>query len=229
MTKIKFLFASIMILLTLNVSAQDKISQPYIEVTSNIERKIVPDNIYLSLIIKEVKNRTIDQIELDVIKALKKAGIPEDRLSLQDAASDMINIWYKKNSIEAQKQYQLLLHTTNEIGDVMNSLDFPGIENLSIAYTEYSKEEELKMELAAEALGKAKQKANTMLKAIDKKVDQPLIVREERIYVPRTRQTLQGKIMNESMVSLDEYKRPEISFNKETYTYEVFVRFSIEQ
>lgn len=226
MTKIKIILAFIIALFTSQLSAQDSISQPYIEVSSTVERKVIPDNIYLDLTIKETKSRTIDQIELDVLRSLKKASIPEERLSLQDAASDLINVWYKKDNMEAQKKYQLLLHDTKEIGNVMSAMDFPGIETLSIAHLDYSKEDELNLELAAEAMAKAKQKANAMLKAIGKEVGQPLIVREERIYAPRRNETLQAKV---SMSASSDYIRPDISFNKETYNYQVFVRFSIKQ
>lgn len=224
MNKIHQIFLAVALLISTQLIAQEQDNTPYIEIESQVERKVVPDRIYLNLLVKATKTRSIDKIERQVISKLAKVGIPEERIFLQDAASDLVNIWYKKKRIEDQKQYQILVYNTKELGNCMETLDIEGVENIHISHTEYSKKEELKLDMLAEAMKKAKQKGQVMLSAIDKELGSPLIIRENRVFARKMEvynQAVRANGLNE------ETEEPNINFKKQNYQIQVYVRFEI--
>ena len=88
----------------------------------------------------------------------------------------------KKKFIEDQKEYRILVYNTPELSKCMETLDMEGVENLRISHSEYSEKEALKLEMIAEAMQKAKYKAQVMLTAIDEELGKPLMVRENNAF-----------------------------------------------
>src|SRR5665647_3049367 len=73
------------------------IDKPYIEVTGKAEMEIVPDEIYMAIVINEKDNKrkiSLAQAEKDMVAKLKSLGIDTKKnLSVKDLSSNFKNYW----------------------------------------------------------------------------------------------------------------------------------------
>src|SRR5690606_41433125 len=78
-------------------------SQPFIEVTGTAEKQIVPDIIYISILLKDKSegknNFTIEQQEQKLKDILKEMNIDKKDISLSDAGSEIIKYKGKEKGI----------------------------------------------------------------------------------------------------------------------------------
>ena len=182
----KTLFISIIIFCAHSIMAQTAVTKeeqtPYIEVMGSSEKEIVPDEIYVEIVLRErFDNKlkiTIEEQEKSLMKALLSIGIGLDRLTLSDANANVVKINWKKNDIINKKEYTLKLSTAQEVGSVYTELDKIEITQANIIRVTHSKLDSLKKELRIEAIKNAKEKADYLLKAIGEQTGSPLIVKE---------------------------------------------------
>lgn len=155
---------------------------PFIEVMGNAEKEIVPDEIYVEIVIRErFVNKTkitIEEQEESLKKVILALGISLDRLSLSDANANMIKIRWKKNDLINKKEYTLKLATAQQVGAVFTELDKIEITQAHISHVNHSKLDSLNRELRIEAIKNAKEKADYLLKAIGEQTGSPLLVKE---------------------------------------------------
>ena len=182
----KTLFISIIIFCAHSIMAQTAVTKeeqtPYIEVMGSSEKEIVPDEIYVEIVLRErFDNKlkiTIEEQEKSLMKALLSIGISLDRLTLSDANANVVKINWKKNDLINKKEYTLKLSTAQEVGSVYTELDKIEITQANIIRVTHSKLDSLKKELRIEAIKNAKEKADYLLKAIGEQTGSPLIVKE---------------------------------------------------
>jgi uncharacterized protein len=182
----KTLFISIIIFCAHSIMAQTAVTKeeqtPYIEVLGSSEKEIVPDEIYVEIVLRErFENKlkvTIEEQEKSLMKALLSIGIRLDRLTLSDANANVVKINWKKNDLINKKEYTLKLSTAQEVGAVYAELDKIEITQANITRVTHSKLDSLKKELRIEAIKNAKEKADYLLKAIGEQTASPLIVKE---------------------------------------------------
>jgi uncharacterized protein len=182
----KTLFISIIIFCAHSIMAQTAVTKeeqtPYIEVLGSSEKEIVPDEIYVEIVLRErFENKlkvTIEEQEKSLMKALLSIGISLDRLTLSDANANVVKINWKKNDLINKKEYTLKLSTAQEVGAVYTELDKIEITQANITRVTHSKLDSLKKELRIEAIKNAKEKADYLLKAIGEQTGFPLIVKE---------------------------------------------------
>lgn len=156
--------------------------KPYIEVTGHAEKKIVPDEIYLSITIKERESGrdkiTIEQQEKDLKQVLIDLNIPLDLLTIADAQADYIKVKWSKKDVVSQSEYELKLSTAKQIADVFEKLDEIKIDNAFISKVSHSKIKEFRKEIEIEALKNAKSKAEYLITAIGQQIGTALIISE---------------------------------------------------
>lgn len=154
-----------------------------IEVTGQAEMEIIPDEIYLRITLKEYKNGTktvsINTLEAELVKAVKKMNLEEDALRVENIYGYNWD-WKKKKTGDflASKSFKLKLNDVKKVNDLVNSLDNEGLNNLNISELNHSKIEEHKMNLKIEALKNAKVKAGKLLAAIDEELGSALEIQE---------------------------------------------------
>lgn len=157
--------------------------KPYIEVTGYAEKKIVPDEIYLSITIKERESGrdkvTLEQQEKDLKKAISDLNIPIENLTVADAQADYIIIKWKKSNVISQSEYELKLATAQQVADVFDKLDELKIDNAFISKVSHSKIREFRQEVETEAIKAAKSKADYLLQAIGQQTGSALIIYEK--------------------------------------------------
>lgn len=158
--------------------------QPMIEVTGSAEMEIVPDEIYISVTIREFmedrKKKPINDIEKEFRSVLEKLKIDNKQVSLENVYG-YYDYDYKNNKrgeFLNAKTFVIKFGNLEKYNDLVISLDKKGIENVHIQRTGHSKMEEYRRQVKVEALKAAKAKAEQMLQSINKKTGEVMLIRE---------------------------------------------------
>jgi uncharacterized protein YggE len=157
---------------------------PYIEVTGTAEKFVVPDEIYISIALKERQegreNKSIEQQEAQLKKGLSEIGIDLKDLSLSDATSDYVRVKVAKKDVISKSDYLLKVTSASMVGKVFEKLDELKIEEAQIARVSHSEIERFRKEVKIQAIKAAKEKADYLLEAIGEKTGEPLIIQENQ-------------------------------------------------
>jgi hypothetical protein len=157
----------------LQTYAQTKnfIDRPYMETTAVVDTLVVPDRIYFSILITEADTRgkiSVEELENRMNTKLIALGIDtKKQLFLSDAASNFKNYFLRGKDILKNKAYTLLVYDAETAGRVIVGLESIAISNIQLTKTEYSKMEQLQLELKQKAVAKAKLQGEYLLKPLN--------------------------------------------------------------
>jgi uncharacterized protein YggE len=203
----------------------------YIEVTGTAEEEVVPDEIFITITLKERyinKDKiTIETQEGQMKNALKSIGIDLKNLYLSDVNSDYVKIRRQKKDMLTKKEYVLKVATASMVGQVFNELDKMDITDGYISKVNHSKLDSLKKEIRIKAIKSAKEKATYLLAALGEQVGKVLVVTDSpdpgtQPYYPMPRMM--------AMVAADGVpeQKEEIEFQKIKLTSSIFVKFAVK-
>jgi uncharacterized protein YggE len=226
----------IIAILSLQGYSQEKnfIDQPYLETTSIVDTLVVPDRIYLSILIteKDTRGRTsVEELENRLNTKLIGLGIDtKNQLTLSDVTSNFKTYFLKGTDVLKNKAYTLLVYDAETAGKVIVGLESIEISNVFLTKTEYSKLEELKIDLKQKAVLKAKKQAESMLKPLNQNVGKALYISDLNSNITNA---LQGRvagiqIRGYSSYKAEEYKPIDIEFQKIKIESAVTIKFGIE-
>ncbi|MBP9186835.1 MAG: SIMPL domain-containing protein [Bacteroidia bacterium] len=163
---------------------QQSTTKPIIEVTGSAELEITPDEIYVSVTLKEFlidkKKQSIAGIEKEFKSITSDLKIDNKLISLQSVYGQF-EYDYKTNKrgeFLNAKTYLIKFADLEKYNQLVTMLDKKGIENVYIQSTNHSKIEEYRTQVKVEALKAAQQKAAVLLNAISKKVGEVQLIRE---------------------------------------------------
>jgi len=220
-----FLFVSGM------VSAQDKnfIDQNYIEVTGTAKIELVPDEIYVKVVISEKDDKTkqsLEDLERKMIKKLEDIGIDiKEDLSVIDFTSNLGKVFLGKE-VFTSKEYQVRASTGKTVAEIYMELEKMGISDISISQLDHSEIEKYRREVKIDAVKAAKEKAAQMAEAIDQTVGKAIYIQEmDNYYRPLQREANYAMAMDYKQ---SEQKIPELDFQKIVLEYQVLTRFALE-
>ncbi len=206
------------------------IDQPYLETTARVDTLVIPDRIYLSILITEedTKGKTsVEKLENKMADKLKSLGIDiEEQLTLADLGSNFKKYFLRKVDVQKDKEYSLLVYDALTAGKVIMGLETIGVSNINLTKTEYSKLEKLKIDLRQRAVGAAKTQAEAMVIPLDQKLGHALFISDLNTGVQNR--------MDERMVRVqmskeaDEDQPIEIEFEKIKIASTVNVKFAIQ-
>jgi uncharacterized protein YggE len=225
---------------TVSVSGQVKNEQidtrPYIDVTGTAEKEVVPDEIFINIVLREryenKEKMTIDIQEEKLKTSLKEIGIDIKNLVLSDANADYVKIKWKTKDLLTEKDYTLKVTNADAVSKVFGVLDKLTINDAFILKVSHSLIDSLKKEVKIKAIQAAKAKADYLLAAIGEKTGKAIVV-EERDYALFQQQ---NRFLNEVVVNSNysnqglNYKEKEedvIQFQKIKIQSGVFVKFLI--
>jgi len=202
----KTIFFIATILFGTGIFAQSKnfLDTPYLETQAQVDTLVTPDKIYLNIFIqeKDTKGRvSVEEQENQMAQRFKAMGIDlEEQLVIKDASSNFQKYFLRQKEVLKSKQYSLLVYSGKQLGDVMMALEQLDIANTSIEKTEYSKMDELELELKTRAVKKAVQKAKALTKPLGQKVGAAIHIVDNSQYYPRYNQ---APMMEMKAVSAD--------------------------
>ena len=232
MKKTNFLYLAILFIVT-GTFAQTKnfIDKPYLETTALYTETVVPDRIYLTIQITEADTKgktSVEELENKMADKLKSLGIDiKEQLRLDDLASNFQKYFLRKKEVLKNKSYTLLVYDAQTAGKVILGLESINISNVRLLKTEYSKLEELKIELRAKAVSKAKTQAESLLKPLDQKPGKAIYISDLNTNIPRlyNRAAMMSKMEMDS--AEQSYEPLDIEFEKIRIESSVTVYFEI--
>lgn len=211
------------------------IDQNYIEVTGKAELEIVPDQIYLKILLneKEFKNKqSIAEMEKLMIDKLADLGIDTEKdLAIKDFASNFQFYWLGKSDIFVMKEYQLLVHDAPAAGKVFIELEKIGISNITIDKLDHSKIREFRKEVKVDAIKAAKEKAAELAIAIGQSIGRALFIEEIERNNNFLSNTLSGKVAGVTIrgsQSISELNNLDVEFEKIKIEYSILCRFELK-
>ena len=219
----------------IKVTAQGE-NTPYIDQNAKAERKVTPDELFLSITISEKDNKgksTVEEQQDLMIKELQKEGIDVERnLTLNFMGSEISYTAFRRNiNPRTSATYTLKLTNAATMQKVISKLEANGITNTQLVKTNYSKADELYKELGIEAMKKAQAQAAALAGAIEQNIGRALSINswtsstagaQPRLYKSRS------NTLEEAVLATDSTE-PQIEVGEITYTVNVNVRFLLKE
>jgi uncharacterized protein YggE len=173
----------LLVMLPLAVQAQEVAKgEHFIEVSGRAEQEIEPNEIYVSIRLREFEENkqkiTLEKLDADFLNALKASGIERSRLELADAGSKLDKLTKREKDAFREKTYQVKLTSANELEKFLTKLEPVKVDFVDIIRLHHTDLEKIKMDLKVKALQVAKTKAETLLKSIGAEIGKPIVVRE---------------------------------------------------
>lgn len=180
------LFSLLLVFLAIPSFSQDSQLVKKIEVVGSAEKEIVPDEIYLSVSLREYKKKnnefvSIEKLENQLAKAVKEMGVKDEDFQIENIYGSNYYWWRKKREdpeFLATKRYRLKLNDLSKVNDLLSKLDPLGVENMNISEYSHSRIEEIRKELKVEALKAAKAKAQYLAESIDQELGEAIEIYE---------------------------------------------------
>lgn len=210
------------------------IDKPYITTTATVDTLVVPDKIYLSILITEKDTRgkiAVEELENRMNTKLKALGIDtKKQLTLSDVASNFKKYILKGTDVLKNKAYTLIVFDAETAGKVIVGLESIDISNVQLVKTEYSKIEQLKIELKQKAVAKAVKQANYMLKPLNQQLGKAILISDlNSNYLNRAQGNVNGiQIRGYAESKKSQYAPIDIEFEKINIKSSVTVNFEIE-
>jgi uncharacterized protein YggE len=206
---------------------------PYIETNATVDSLVVPDEIYLSIQLREQdeKNKvSVEQLEKRMFDVLRHLNIDmEKQLKLADLSSNIKTYFLRRKDIKKSKRYELKLHDATTAGRILATLEEKGISNVHLSKTDYSKLEELKLHLLSKAVAKAKQRAHAMAKPLGQQVAEAIFMSDSHSgFVGYRRNALNEVVVAYAMES-DKVAQPDIQFKSQKVQVSVQIRFRLNK
>ena len=232
----KNLFTIIALCIVSFVFSQTKnfIDQPYLETSAKADTLVIPDRIYLDILIseKDTKDKkSIEELEILMEEKLKSIGIDtKKQLTLNDLASNFKKYFLKNTDILKTKSYSLIVYDAKTAGRVIYELENSEISNVKLIKTEHSKAEEIILDLKAKAVIKAKNKAILITKALNQKLGTAIFISdlENNIYNSNSGDVEGIVVMGYSAREKKELKPIDIEFKKIKFETNITVKFKLE-
>jgi uncharacterized protein YggE len=224
------------LLLALNGYSQSKtfLDQPYLETTASVDTLVVPDKIYIAIILNEAdsKNKkSTEELERILQSTLKALNIDTERdLSLSDYNSNFKSYLLKLQNILKIKNYSLLVHDAMTVSRVFQSLEDVGISNVHIDKTEYSKSEALTLELKSLAIKKAKATGLKLVVPLNQRLGKAILISDNMNYSNNLQGQISGiRVRGTSGYLAEKAVTPiSIEFQKMQFQAQVSVKFLLE-
>lgn len=212
-------------------------TQPQINMSTTVEREVTPDELYLRIIINENDykgKKSLEEMQEAMLGALKenRIDIPEC-LSLNYMGSEVsYKAFSKKIKPKTQATYTLKLHDAAIMQQVIASLEKRQISNIELTKVKYTREKELKSEMAVEAMQQAQAEARVLAGAIGQEIGKAISI-DSWMNGGQTQPRMYKACANaafEDAVTLDEsvVVEPVISIGKITYSFRVNVTFELK-
>lgn len=212
---------------------------PYIEVTGTAIKEVIPDEIYIRIIIREKYiNRTkvsIEEQEEKLKIVVKSIGIDLINLCLSEASSDYVKIRWQKKDVLTNKEYILRVSNATTVGQVFFELEKLDITEAIISKVNHTEMDILEKEVKIQAIKAAKDKADYLLTAIGEQTGKPLIIREDKFssnqmnsHLPIPQLLPNNSTYNEGGAKMKTDENNEIQFKKINIHTSIYVKFSIK-
>lgn len=165
---------------SLNAQDQDNSEIPYIEVTGSADIEIEPDEIRLTVVLGESKDKkgnkslTMEEAEKILMDNLAQNRIGKDKVILKNAMTGGRWYYYKyydefdDNDMMLRKEYEIILADQSQLTNLLSALPGPkhGFVDVSIGELKNKKIAEYRKQTKIEAMKAARDKARYLLESV---------------------------------------------------------------
>ena len=208
---------------------------PQLQTKATFTTEVTPDKITVSIKISEENTKgkiSVEELESRMEKVLKENNIDlKTQLTLTDLSSNFKDYFFKKTDVQKTKNYELEIFDAVSAGKILKGLENQEISNIELLKTEYTKLEELKIELKGKAIIKAKKQALEMVENLNQKLGPAIFISDLETNIGRM---LSGRVSGINIRGMNSigYDKKEsnlnINFDKIKVDASVVVYFKIE-
>lgn len=233
-----FLFTSIIVTAQTTTKIDE---QPYIEVVGTADMEIIPDEIYIGIILKEkYVNKvkiTIEAQEEKLKTTLASINVDLTNLYLSDANAGFVRIPWRKKDVLTKKDYTLKVSDAETVGKVFQELEKLEIIDAFIQKVDHSEIDSLRKEVKILAIKAGKDKADYLLRAIGEETGKALIVTENSpktstlnsVAYSATNYEFESRLQRELAADkLADFSSSDIQFEKIKLSSSIYLKFSIK-
>lgn len=188
---------TIMALLTfLTVAVFAQAPDPFpkrISVTGIAEMEIVPDEIYVTITLKEYEKKGEGKVDIEKIKTeflnnCRSIGLPDSTITIAAVEGSNGKPWYKrkrdKDELYATTAYQVIFNSSKKLDELVDKLDDDATQQFRITSFSHSKIQEYRKQLRIQAVKAAKEKAIYLTEAIGEKAGEAVSITEPEENTP---------------------------------------------
>ncbi|CAN5385630.1 SIMPL domain-containing protein [soil metagenome] len=185
----KYILLSAIFAFAIATNAQDTKTEHSIKVIGTAEMEIVPDEIYMSVTLREYTNKekkkmTIEELEKNLVNFIEKVTAADKKDIKMDNMSAYVLSMKRKNKDEIiTKSYEVKFKNPQQVSRLYSVMDSLGISKAFVSKYSHSKMDEYKKQIKINAIKAAKEKANYLLEAIGEKAGKAINVTEVTGYV----------------------------------------------
>lgn len=242
-----FLFALCSSLYFRGIS-QNAAANPFprtITVSGSAEMEVIPDQIFVNILLREYQKKGESKRELETIKseflnACSAAGLADSLISIVSYTGYNNYYWLRRKKktpdMNASITYQVRFSQSKQMDDLVDKLDDEATQSFTIVGTNHSKMTEFRKQLKIGAVKAAKDKAIYLTEAISEKLGPAITVQEPD--EPGADNLLAGRVagLTTNVQMRYEYKDVadisgktfEIDFKKIKLRFEVNVVYALE-
>ena len=208
-----------------------------IEVTGSAEQEVLPDEIFVTVSLREYFKDKDNKNKIDIMvlekqlqKAVEEAGIPKENFTIGTISGNR-EWWGKKKptTFLESKSYIIKVPNLYKIDGIISKVDDKGIAFTNIDRYEFSKIEQLRKEIKIKALQAAKEKAKYLLEGIGEQMGEALdIIEIDQSYTPQP--VYSNMMMRSARVEVASDVMPEsnVDVQKIKVRYEMKASFRIK-
>lgn len=154
-----------------------------IKVIGTAEMEVVPDEIYMSVTLKEYtkdkKKFSIEELEKAMVNYLDKiTGTDKKDIKMDNMSAYMISLRRKNKDEVITKSYNVKFKNPQQVAQLYSVMDSLGISGAYVSRYSHSKMDEYKKEIKTKAIIAARDKAVYLLAAIGEKTGKAISVSE---------------------------------------------------
>jgi uncharacterized protein len=208
-----------------------------IEVTGSAEQEVLPDEIFVTISLREYFKDKDNKNKIDIMvlekqlqKAVEEAGIPKENFTI-GTINGYREWWGKKKptTFLESKSYIIKVPNLYKIDGIISKVDDKGIAYTNIDRYEFSKIEQLRKDIKIKALQAAKEKAKYLLEGIGEQMGEALdIIEIDQSYSPQP--VYSNMMMRSARVEVASDVMPEstVDVQKIKVRYEMKASFRIK-
>jgi uncharacterized protein len=216
-------------------------SNPYprtIQVSGSAETEIIPDEIYVTVTLKEYEKRGVGKIGLEKIKSdflgyCKSVGLPDSTVSIASYEGFNSAPWWRKrrnkDELYSSISYQVKFNNSKKMDELVAKLDEDATQNFVISRVWHSKMAEYRKQLKIEATKAARNKAGYMAEAAGEKIGEAvsIIEPEEEMVAPRMYAYSQSNMAFSNRMADSQEAEDAVNFKNIKLRYEVKAVFAL--
>lgn len=176
------LFFLVTAAVTTSAQNQSFVDKPYIEVTTNFDSLVTPNQLFIKIVISEQDSKgkiSVEESEKKMVAALQSLGIKtETKLKNSDILSNFKSNLLRQKDVLKTKEYELEVSDATIANKVFLKLEGLGIANTSITRLSHSEIDKIADICRVKAIESAKNRAILLTKPLGQSIGQAIHISE---------------------------------------------------